>query len=132
MTPRPTDSTGGFENLSDEAEELCYRSLFSDLRNTYLELVAVMHGQCCLNKIEPYIVGFSLFLDLTNLCFLFTPAQMSAEQKGLEDSAMGDGVHATVYVEQPITVQDQSSQTTYHPKNGEKACPCSLPSSSCD
>ena len=21
-------------------------------------------------------------------------------------------------------VQDQSSQTTYHPKNGEKACPC--------
>jgi len=37
---------------------------------------------------------------------------------------MSDGVHATVYVEQPITVQDQSSQTTYHPKNGEKACPC--------
>ena len=37
---------------------------------------------------------------------------------------MGDGVHATVSVEQPITVQDQSSQTTYHPKNGEKACPC--------
>ena len=49
---------------------------------------------------------------------------MSTEQKGLEDSAMGDGVHATVSVEQPITVQDQSSQTTYHPKNGEKACPC--------
>ena len=39
-------------------------------------------------------------------------------------SAMGDGVHATVSVEQPITVQDQSSQTAYHPKNGEKACPC--------
>ena len=37
---------------------------------------------------------------------------------------MGDGVHATVSVEQPITVQDQSSQTTYHLKNGEKACPC--------
>ena len=54
----------------------------------------------------------------------FIPAQMSAEQKGFGDSAMGDGVHATVSVEQPITVQDQSSQTTYHPKNGEKACPC--------
>ena len=45
---------------------------------------------------------------------------MSAEQKGLGDSAMGDGVHATVSVEQPITVQDQSSQTTYHPKNVRK------------
>ena len=62
----------------------------------------MMPGQCCLNKIEPYIVGFSLFLDLTNLCFIFTPAQMSAEQKGLGDSAMGDGVRATVSVEQPI------------------------------
>ena len=81
----------------------------------------MMHGQCCLNKIEPYIVGFSLFLNLTNLCFLFTPAQMSVEQKGLGDSAMGDGVHATVSVEQPITVQHQSLQTIYHPKNGEKA-----------
>ena len=49
---------------------------------------------------------------------------MSTEQKGLEDSAMGDGVHATVSVEQPMTLQDQSSQTTYHPKNGEKDCPC--------
>ena len=49
---------------------------------------------------------------------------MSAEQKGLEDSAMGDGDRATVSVEQPTTVQDQSSQTTYQPKNGEKACPC--------
>ena len=29
------------------------------------------------------IWSFSLFLDLTNLCFLFTPAQMSAEQKDL-------------------------------------------------
>ena len=47
---------------------------------------------------------------------------MSAEQKVLGDSAMGDGVHATIPVEQPITVQDQSLQTTYHPKNGEKAC----------
>ena len=28
VTPRPTDSTGEFENLSDEAEELCYSSLF--------------------------------------------------------------------------------------------------------
>ena len=28
VTPRPTDSTEGFENLSDEAEELCYSSLF--------------------------------------------------------------------------------------------------------
>src|SRR6185312_10799811 len=53
----------------------------------------------------------------------FIPAQMSAGQKGFGDSAMGDGVHATVSVEQPITVQDQPSQTTYHPKNGEKACP---------
>ena len=52
--------------------------------------------------------------------FSFIPAQISAEQKGLGDSAMGDGVHATVSLEQPITVQDQSSQTTYHPKNGEK------------
>ena len=54
----------------------------------------------------------------------FIPAQMSAEQKGFEDSAMGDGVHATVFVKQPTTVQDQSSQTTYHPKNGEEAYPC--------
>ena len=44
VTPRRTDSTGEFENLSDEAEELCYSSLFSDLCNTYLELAAVMHG----------------------------------------------------------------------------------------
>jgi len=49
---------------------------------------------------------------------------MSTEQKGLGGSAMGDGVHATVSVEQPMMLQDQSSQTTYHPKNGEKACPC--------
>ena len=28
VTPRPTDSTGEFENLSDEAEELCYSFLF--------------------------------------------------------------------------------------------------------
>ena len=56
--------------------------------------------------------------------FPFIPAQMLAEQKAFGDSAMGDGVHATVFVEQPIMVQDQSSQTTYHPKNGEKACPC--------
>ena len=58
MTPQPKYSTGEFENLSDEAEELCYSSFFSDLCNTYLELAAVMHGQCCLNKIEPYIVRF--------------------------------------------------------------------------
>ena len=45
----------------------------------------------------------------------FIPAQMSVEQKGLGDSAMGDGVHAIVSVEQPITVQDQSLQTTYYP-----------------
>ena len=37
---------------------------------------------------------------------------------------MGDGDRGTVSVEQAITVPDQSSQTTYHPKNGEKACPC--------
>ena len=37
---------------------------------------------------------------------------------------MGDGVHATVSVKQPTTIPDQPSQTTYHPKNGEKACPC--------
>ena len=49
---------------------------------------------------------------------------MSAEQNSLGDSAMGDGVHAIVSVEQPMTVQDQSSQITYHPKNGEKAFPC--------
>ena len=104
MTPRPTDSTGEFENLLDKTEELCYSS-FSRI----------------------YVIpiwSFSLFLDLTNLCFFFAPAQMSAEQKGLGDSAMGDGVHATVSVKQPTTVQDQSSQTTYQPKNGEKAYPC--------
>ena len=28
VTPRPTNSIGEFENLSDEAEELCYSSLF--------------------------------------------------------------------------------------------------------
>ena len=28
VTPRPTDSTGEFENLSDEAEELCFSSFF--------------------------------------------------------------------------------------------------------
>ena len=28
VTPRPIDSTGEFENLSDEAEELCYSFLF--------------------------------------------------------------------------------------------------------
>ena len=34
---------------------------------------------------------FSLFLDLTNMYFFpFIPAQMSAEQKDLGDSAMGD------------------------------------------
>ena len=49
---------------------------------------------------------------------------MAAEQKDLGDRAMGDSVHATVSVKQPTTVQDQSSQTTYHLKNGEKACPC--------
>ena len=26
VTPRPTNSTGEFENLSNEAEELCYSS----------------------------------------------------------------------------------------------------------
>ena len=52
----------------------------------------------------------------------FIPAQMTAEQKGFGDRAMNDGVYATVSVEQPITLQDQSSQTTYHPKNGEKTC----------
>jgi len=40
---------------------------------------------------------------------------MSAEQKDLGDRVMGDGVHATVSEEQPMTLQDQSSQTTYHP-----------------
>ena len=49
---------------------------------------------------------------------------MSAEQRAFGDSAMGDGVHTIVSVEQPITVQGQSSQTTPHPKNGEKTCPC--------
>ena len=46
---------------------------------------------------------------------------MAAEQKDLGDHAMGDGVHATVSVKQPTMIQDQSSQTTYHPKKGEKA-----------
>ena len=32
MTPRPTDSTGEFENLSDEAEELCRSELKKCLR----------------------------------------------------------------------------------------------------
>ena len=58
VTPRPTGSTWELENLSYGAEELCYSSFFPDLCNTYLELAAVMHGQCCLNKIEPYIVEF--------------------------------------------------------------------------
>ena len=84
MTPRPTDSTGEFENLSNEAEVLCYSSPFSDLCNTYLELAAVMHGQCCLNKIEPYIVGFSLFFDLTNLCFLLSQLRCRQNKKALE------------------------------------------------
>ena len=56
--------------------------------------------------------------------FPLYPAQMSVEQNGFRDSAMGDGVHAIVSVKQPTTVQDQFSQTTYQPKNGEKACPC--------
>ena len=32
MTPRPTDSTGEFENLSDEIEELCISELKKCLR----------------------------------------------------------------------------------------------------
>ena len=56
--------------------------------------------------------------------FPFIPAQMSAEQKAFGDSAMGDGVHAIVSVKQPTMIQDQSSQTTHHPNNGEKTCPC--------
>ena len=44
------------------------------------------------------IWSFFLFLDLINLCILFAPAQMAAEQKDLGDRAMGDGVHATVSV----------------------------------
>ena len=52
-----------------------------------------MPAQCCLNEIEPYIVG--LFLSsLTLPVFPFIPAQMSAEQKDLEVSAMGDGEKA--------------------------------------
>ena len=57
---------------------------FSDLCNTYLELATVMPGQCCLNKIEPYIVGFFLFLDLTNLCFLFNQLRCQQNKKTLE------------------------------------------------
>ena len=34
--------------------------------------------------------------------FPLYPAQMSTEHNGFGDSAMGDGVHATVSVEQPI------------------------------
>src|SRR6185312_13958737 len=47
-------------------------------------LAAVMHGQCCLNKIEPYIVGFSLFFDLTNLCFLLSQLRSRQNKKALE------------------------------------------------
>ena len=53
VTPRLTDSTREFENLSNEAEELCHSSFFLDLCNTYLELSAEMLVQCCLNRIEP-------------------------------------------------------------------------------
>ena len=53
VTPRPTNSTREVENLSDETEELCSSSFFPDLCNTYLELAAVMLGQCRLDKIEP-------------------------------------------------------------------------------
>ena len=53
VTPRPTDSTEEFENLSNEAEELCHSSSLPDLCNTYLELSAEMLVQCCLNRIEP-------------------------------------------------------------------------------
>ena len=74
--------------------------------------------------VTPIWSFFSLFLDHTNLCILFAPAHMAAEQKDLGDRAMGDGVHATVSVKQPTMIHDQSSQTTHHPKNGEKACPC--------
>ena len=28
VTPRPTDSSGEYEDCTDEAEELCYSSLF--------------------------------------------------------------------------------------------------------
>ena len=41
VTPWRTDSTGEFENLSDEAEELCYSSFFLDLCNTYLEFFSL-------------------------------------------------------------------------------------------
>ena len=41
VTPRPTDSTREFENLSDETEELCYSSFFLDLCNTYLEFFSL-------------------------------------------------------------------------------------------
>ena len=34
VTPRPTNGTGEFENLSDEAEELCYSSLFLGFMKT--------------------------------------------------------------------------------------------------
>ena len=45
VTPQSTDSTGEFENLSDEAEELCYSSFFSELCNTHLELAVEMPAQ---------------------------------------------------------------------------------------
>ena len=64
VTPRPTNSTREVENLSDKTEELCSNSFFPDLCNTYLELSAVMPVQCCLNKIEPYIVRFFSSLTL--------------------------------------------------------------------
>ena len=42
MTPRPTDNTGEFENLSDEAEELCRSELKKCLR--VLEEYALLEG----------------------------------------------------------------------------------------
>ena len=81
MTPRPTDSTGEFENLSDEAEELCYSSFFSDLCNTHLELAAVMPGKCCLNKIEPYIVEFFLSSLTLPICVSSLPQLRCRQNK---------------------------------------------------
>ena len=42
VTPRPTDSTGEFENLSDEAEEFCRSELKKCLR--VLEEYALLEG----------------------------------------------------------------------------------------
>ena len=97
---------------------------FSGLCDIYLELAAMMHGKCCLNKIEPYIVRFFSLPWPYQSVFPLYPSSDVGRTKRLWRQCNGWWCSCNSSVEQPITVQDQSSQTTYHPKNGEKACPC--------